>query len=487
MAAEYLQCQSCHRKVISWKSRVVQQLDLGHRLQFPILMTHRLACDVRVITMLWQRGLGNSSTQLYQKLEEQHSQEHLRKLALYLTECEGFCSSSLVVKPSFQKPPEKRPLPRPQWLLTAYCQDVMLRLDEVKASITSTFGRVLKMDSTKKMAKKLAGHGTGTAAWVTNVGNEQGQVLNSLLTASEGQGLTDLSRGLVRRYAQAGVPPPIVLYVDRDCCGQSSTKQLFRDWPHLSICLDIWHFMRRFSAHPLYGTFMSRLSQAIFRWSSQDLEHLKQAKWAELTCIELEGASDYTVEEHISKKELASHCRRQTRETEETTANIQGLLKAFDGDHGCDTTGVPLFDTTRMWEVWDSQQRHVACIQDMEGQQLYTRTGTKVKGGVPLPVYRCARGSTSLESFHLHLNRFIPGTSASDLHFQAYLLEGLVRWNEDRANAALDVTASKQELRSYSGPLRHATPQTDSAKQCLEPSYLQTLLSQGPTRENSSV
>ncbi|KAA8578286.1 hypothetical protein FQN60_016780, partial [Etheostoma spectabile] len=57
--------------------------------------------------------------------------------------------------------------------------------------------------------------------------------------------------------------------------------------------------------------------------------------------------------------------------------------------------------------------------------QLYTQTGRLTKGGVSLPVYRCARGSTSLESFHLHLNRFIPGTRASALHFQAFLVDGL--------------------------------------------------------------
>ncbi|RVE68857.1 hypothetical protein OJAV_G00096430 [Oryzias javanicus] len=35
--------------------------------------------------------------------------------------------------------------------------------------------------------------------------------------------------------------------------------------------------------------------------------------------------------------------------------------------------------------------------------------GTILKGEHRLPTYRCARGSTSLQSFHLHLNRFIPG------------------------------------------------------------------------------
>jgi len=70
-------------------------------------------------------------------------------------------------------------------------------------------------------------------------------------------------------------------------------------------------------------------------------------------------------------------------------------------------------------------------------------TGHIMKGGVRLPVFRCSRGKTSLESFHLHwlgkhgevfyskvssvFARFIPGSSASARHFQAFLLEGLSR------------------------------------------------------------
>ncbi|XP_057184273.1 uncharacterized protein LOC130550779 [Triplophysa rosa] len=80
-----------------------------------------------------------------------------------------------------------------------------------------------------------------------------------------------------------------------------------------------------------------------------------------------------------------------------------------------------------MREILKSQWKHVACIQDPLGVPLYMQTGTLVKGGHRLPSYRCARGSTSLESFHLHLNRFIPGTLAHDTFFQAYLLDELAR------------------------------------------------------------
>ena len=273
------------------------------------------------------------------------------------------------------------------------------------------------MDSTKKVVKKLAGNSSGTAAWATNVANEFGQVLMCVLTASEGVGLGPMAVGLVKRYAGTGVPPPKLLYVDRDCCegGAVKVKDLFGQWGDLPIHLDIWHFMRRFAvgctteAHPLYGVFLGRLSQCIFEWSKEDLELLKQAKGSELKQNGVLDPTDETIIHSITKKELTTHCRRKTRGVEETTTLIHDLLETFSGDQGCDTLGVPLLDPDRIWDIWESQKKHIKCIQDPEGIQLYVKTGTIKKGGVELPVYRCARGSTSLESFHLHLNRFIPG------------------------------------------------------------------------------
>ncbi|ROL46274.1 hypothetical protein DPX16_0721 [Anabarilius grahami] len=92
--------------------------------------------------------------------------------------------------------------------------------------------------------------------------------------------------------------------------------------------------------------------------------------------------------------------------------------------------GIKLLDQERMQEIWRTQQRHIQCIQDPAGVQLYRKTGQVTKDGVILPVYRCARGSTSLESFHLHLNRFVPG---------------LVQWNEARGVAAVE-GASREEI-----------------------------------------
>ena len=151
-------------------------------------------------------------------------------------------------------------------------EDILPRIDEIKVSVTSTFGSILKMDSTKRVVRKLAGKSSATEAWATNVVTELGQVLVCVLTASEGVGLAPMAEGLTKRYSDAGVSPPKLLYVDRDCCqGRAGkVKDLFKHWPDLVIRLDIWHFMRRLAvgctteAHPLYGVFLGQLLECIF-------------------------------------------------------------------------------------------------------------------------------------------------------------------------------------------------------------------------------
>ena len=115
--------------------------------------------------------------------------------------------------------------------------------------------------------------------------------------------------------------------------------------------------------------------------------------------------------------------------------------------------GEPLF-TERTDIIWQEEKRHIKCLQDPPGMALYAKTGSIRKGGIELPVYRCARGSTCLESFHLYLARFIPGTVASALNFQAFFLNGLYRWNEDRAAAALQGPQAGDQFRSFNTRLK---------------------------------
>ena len=152
-----------------------------------------------------------------------------------------------------------------------------------------------------QVTKKLAGNAAQTAAWATNVGNELGQVLISVLTGDEGKGLLPMAAGLVQRYANAGEPPPQLLYVDRDCCspvigGKSKTANMFAEWEQVVVKLDVWHFTRRFSlgvsseSHHLFGLFMGRLSHCIFEWDAGDVALLRQAKRSELAAKQQQQA-----------------------------------------------------------------------------------------------------------------------------------------------------------------------------------------------------
>ncbi|KAJ8008184.1 hypothetical protein DPEC_G00102130 [Dallia pectoralis] len=68
MATEYLAYCRCTKKVVAWSQGIIRQLDETHRCLFPAILTYRLSCDVRVVTLVRERALGNSATQLYTKL-----------------------------------------------------------------------------------------------------------------------------------------------------------------------------------------------------------------------------------------------------------------------------------------------------------------------------------------------------------------------------------------------------------------------------------
>ena len=82
----------------------------------------------------------------------------------------------------------------------------------------------------------------------------------------------------------------------------------------------------------------------------------------------------------------------------------------------CRSMSTAAFSKQLMVDIWKVECKHVACIQDPTGIPLYTITGNVMKGGVRLPVFRCSRGTTSLESFHLHLARCVYAYSTINQH-----------------------------------------------------------------------
>ena len=131
----------------------------------------------------------------------------------------------------------------------------------------------------RRSVGNFEGGAAGTASWATNVGNERGEVVASVLTASEDvASLKSLADGLVRRYTAAGEHPPLVLYTDRDCyadTGPSKMEALFDGWSDIHVRLDVWHFMRRL-AQGMQGNFRKFITN--YSVGSYVIYHIKGPK-----------------------------------------------------------------------------------------------------------------------------------------------------------------------------------------------------------------
>ena len=71
-----------------------------------------------------------------------------------------------------------------------------------------------------KVDKKLAGVCKDTTTTATNVGNEDGQVLMSVLTCQEGYlGLTSMIDGITQHYTSVDVKPPESFMLTKNAVG----------------------------------------------------------------------------------------------------------------------------------------------------------------------------------------------------------------------------------------------------------------------------
>lgn len=109
---------------------------------------NRFSCDIHVAKLMRERSLGNSATMLYHKLCEQHTEEWMERSLQYLSVCDRFQGTN--TQP-ITPPPPMPPVPTAKWLLSVHAEDVRSRYSELKARVTSVFGSILKMDSTKKV------------------------------------------------------------------------------------------------------------------------------------------------------------------------------------------------------------------------------------------------------------------------------------------------------------------------------------------------
>ncbi|MEQ2286049.1 hypothetical protein AMECASPLE_038223 [Ameca splendens] len=120
LVTETLICSKCRRNYLSWNREILEQLDMAHRSEFRVILNRQYACDIRVIRLLRERGLGNGPVRLIGQLKENHSEEWMKRVARYTKECAAFISKSCLLPPTFEEPPKPVALPTYKWLSVVY-------------------------------------------------------------------------------------------------------------------------------------------------------------------------------------------------------------------------------------------------------------------------------------------------------------------------------------------------------------------------------
>ena len=97
-----------------------------------------------------ERSLGNSSSSLHSYLVVEHTRAWMARSMRFMAIYRMFEMPGVTVPP-LPAVPEMEPVPTSQWILSAFATESFSRLGEMRAKVTSIFGSVLKMDSTKKV------------------------------------------------------------------------------------------------------------------------------------------------------------------------------------------------------------------------------------------------------------------------------------------------------------------------------------------------
>lgn len=154
VGGEYPRCSKCKLPVCPWSDELLRQLHPSQRSRFPAVLTTRLALDRKCVTLMKPRTEGNSTSYNQKALEEIHSEEWGRRVIEYLAACELHKRGTALTQSTteYEPPPPYTPLPLAQWFESVHSNSILTRLDEHKGIITSTYGKILKIDSTKRVS-----------------------------------------------------------------------------------------------------------------------------------------------------------------------------------------------------------------------------------------------------------------------------------------------------------------------------------------------
>lgn len=119
-----------------------------------IITLYRRGVDKNVVRLLRDRTEGNTMTKVWRQIQENHYEEYLQRKDLYTTLLMTLLKPGGIVSAlghQFEAPPPPRELPSACLLRHAFLLSEASNVQDYRTQILSTFGTVLKMDSTKKV------------------------------------------------------------------------------------------------------------------------------------------------------------------------------------------------------------------------------------------------------------------------------------------------------------------------------------------------
>lgn len=138
----------------AWDKEILKQLSEAHRAMFPAALTTARGVDKTVIQLLRDRSVGNTMSKVWRQIQENHCQEYLNRVDLYTTLLTSLSTPGGIVAAlghQFTPPPQRPKLPGPRLLRHAFLLAEAEHVEDYRCQILSTFGKVLKIDSTKNV------------------------------------------------------------------------------------------------------------------------------------------------------------------------------------------------------------------------------------------------------------------------------------------------------------------------------------------------
>ncbi|KAI3634588.1 hypothetical protein MIR68_007499 [Amoeboaphelidium protococcarum] len=432
-------CSLCNKEFRGLDDRITQYLPAHIAAQLPCVLLDNSILDKGLVMFLDRQIMkGMSFEGVVDLLNEMFHTDYQQKHLAY-TSAAVYMRKKISSAVRFQNPGLIEPfgdfddlsqyngvIPSSKALKKFYLKSQSDQYDLKNAQIVATTGNVLSGDHTFKAAKVPISKSQQIFEGLYSLVNEFGQVIGYWLVA--GKSLKDLKAefsDLRARYEMKGEAGPSAFYTDL-CCTERETLQQYlpslfteKDSQQQRVLLDVWHFMERYPVSKkshMYPIFAAMLRDAIFICSDDDLAAIKS--------VLLKRGVNQDLQQLLKRSYLVSNnrVRRMIPRADVLSGRVDDVVQIFrQADSEFIHDGVMKKHLLNMKHVQEG------CLSDPDGVPLYM----EIKSGSDdtFKQYKCFRGSSQQEGYHMNLYNAFQARSISPELFDVMLLDFVYRRN----------------------------------------------------------